>query len=109
MKEMTMKEAQDLFLKGEKILLCDYRFGKAEVINYRDKTDGKAKSFTTVRHTIEIGDASYQVSERVPEGFDAANYKPTISKGQRCVLLFDRFAVQSGVGQFGGTIVPVAK
>ena len=104
--QITLDEAVELFKVGDKIIVCEYRLGKAERINYRDKVTQKAAHFVTVRHSIEIGDSAFIVSERVPDDFDEKAFKPSITKGTKCVLRFDRFAVANGVGQFSGTLVP---
>lgn len=102
-----MEQAVDLFKNGERVILCEYRFGKGETINYRDKKTGAAASFSTIRHTIEIGTDAYIVSERAPENFKPEEYKPAITKGSRCLLKYDRFFVEKGVGQFSGSLQPV--
>lgn len=105
--QITLDEAVELFKGGDKLIVCEYRLGKAERINYRDKVTQKAAQFVTVRHSIEIGDSAFVVSERVPDDFDEKAFKPTITKGTKCVLRFERFAVANGVGQFSGTLIPL--
>jgi hypothetical protein len=109
MKEITMDQAVEQFKSGSRMLLGEYRHGKVETINYRDKTSGKPASFTSVRHTVEIGDDSFLISERVPDNFDQSQWSPPCVKGRRCVVKFDKFTVQNGVGQFGGTVLPLAE
>ena len=106
-KEMTLDEAVEGFKQGAKLLLCEYRHGKAERVRYRDKVTGKAAEFVTVRHTIEVGSDTFLVTERVPDDFDEVGYRPAIAKGARCVLQFDRFEVRNGVGQFVGRLIPI--
>ena len=103
MKNTTMADAVKAFQAGEKVILCEARFSKCETINYRDKKTGQAASFTQIRHTVEIGEAAFLVSERPPEGFKPETFKPEILKGTKCLLRFDRFMVDKGVGQFSGT------
>lgn len=107
-KTITMPQAIDLFKAGEKVILCEARFSKAEIINYRDKKTQQPASFTQIRHTVEIGDAAFVVSERPPEGFKPETFKQEIPKGTKCVLRFDRFLIDKGVGQFSGTLTPLA-
>jgi len=104
---VTMEQAVESFKRGEKVLLCEYRFGKGERIKYRDKVTQKAAEFATIRHTVEVGDSSFIVGERAPENFDENAYKSPIAKGTKCLLRYERFTVTSGVGQFSGTLVPV--
>jgi hypothetical protein len=105
--EMTIEQAVEAFKNGEKLMLCEYRHGKAERIKYRDKVSGKAAEFVTIRHTVEVGNDSFIVGERVPDDFKEADYKPSIAKGSRCALKFERFQVQNGVGQFSGILLPI--
>ena len=105
--ELTADQAVELFKGGEKVIMCEYRFGKAERVNYRDKATGKPASFANIRHTVEVGDSSFLVSERVPDDYKVEEFKPRIPKGAKCLLNFDRFMVQSGVGQFSGVLVPI--
>jgi len=104
---LTEDQAVEMFKRGEKVILAEYRFGKAEHIKYRDKKTGQPASFTTVRHTVEVGDASFLVSERVPEGFKVEEFHSDIPKGARVLLKFEKFTVQNGIGQWAGVVVPV--
>jgi len=107
MKSISIEQAVELFKGGARILLGEYRQGKCETINYRDKTTGKPSSFTSVRHTVEIGEDSFLISERVPDGFDVLQWAKPCAKGTRCVVNFNKFQVQNGVGQFEGTVTPL--
>jgi len=109
MKTVTLDQAVELFKSGARIILGEYRHGKCEVVNYRDKTTGKPSSFTSVRHNVEVGTDTFVISERVPEGFNIAAWVQPVPKGKRCVLTFDSFKVQNGVGQFGGTVAALAE
>lgn len=109
MKSLTLDEAVEKFKTGARILLGEYRHGKCETINYRDKQTGKPASFTAVRHTVEIGDDSFLVSERVPDNFEISTWSPPVRKGSRVLVQFDKFQVVNGVGQFGGTVIPLAE
>lgn len=104
---LTLKQSVEKFQNGERILIGEYRFGKAETIKYLDKLTRKPSSFTSVKHTVEIGSESFQISERVAEGFDVSSFTAPMPKGAKCVVLFDRFTIQNGVGQFSGTVVPL--
>src|ERR1043165_9560975 len=64
--ERIAVQAYDKYLKewmaGEFLALGEYRMSKAEVINWRDKTTGRAMSAPMLRHTVEFGSLSVQVS-----------------------------------------------
>jgi len=109
MKPITLEQAVEKFKAGSRILVGEYRHGKCETINYRDKQSGKPASFTSVRHTVEIGEDSFLISERVPDNFNVAEWLPPVPKGKRCVITFDKFLVANGVGQFNGTVVQLAE
>ncbi|MCO5053687.1 MAG: hypothetical protein M9920_15520 [Verrucomicrobiae bacterium] len=108
MKPLTLEQAVEKFKAGDRILIGEYRFGKAETINYLDKLTRKPSSFTAIKHTVEVGNDAFHVSERVPEGFSIESWAPPMAKGTKCLLQFDRFAILNGVGQFSGTVVPLA-
>jgi hypothetical protein len=108
MKQITLEQAVEKFKGGARILIGEYRHGKCETINYRDKQTQKPASFTAVRHTVEIGEDSFLISERVPDNFDSNQWSPPAPKGSKVVITFDKFQVANGVGQFGGTVTPLA-
>jgi len=101
---ITESEAVALFKAGQPVVLVEYRFGKCETINWRDKTTKQAASFTQVRHTVELADGSFTVAERVPDNFDASTWTQTIAKSTKCLLKFNRFIIEKGVGQFSGEL-----
>jgi len=103
-KIVTESQALAMFKAGQPVVLVEYRFGKCETINWRDKTTKEAASFTQVRHTVELADGSFTVAERVPDNFVAADWVQSIVKGSRCLLKFSRFIVEKGVGQFQGEL-----
>jgi len=54
-------EAGGIFCVGE------YRMGKPDLITYRDKLSGKSASFKQVVHSVEAGDITIAVQERLPD------------------------------------------
>lgn len=104
---MTLDQAVEKFKNGARILIGEYRHGKCETINYRDKQTQKPASFTSVRHTVEIGEDSFLISERVPDTFDSTQWAQPVPKGTKCIVNFDKFQVLNGVGQFSGFVVPL--
>jgi len=102
-----MEQAVERFKTGARILLGEYRHGKCETINYRDKTTGKPASFTGIKHSVEVGEETFLISERVPDGYDVLSFVQPCVKGSRCVVTFDKFTITSGVGQFSGTVSPL--
>jgi len=106
--QLTTTQAVEKFKNGERVIIGEYRHGKAETINYRDRETGKAATFTAVRHTVEIGNDAFIVSERVPDGFDTAKWTPPAAKGQRVLLSFTGFQVRGGIGTFYGTVQTLA-
>jgi len=108
MKPITQADAVKSFLAGEKVQVVEFRSSKAETINYRDKVTGKPMAFSQIRHSVEIGDSPAVVSERTPEGFNASEYRPSLTKGTKCLLRFDSCTVEKGITHFNGTLQSIA-
>lgn len=55
-----------LIRSGNFATIGEYRFSKAEMINWRDKTNGQARSAPMLRHTVELGADAIAVNEPLP-------------------------------------------
>lgn len=106
---MKKEEAFKLFEAGKPVALVEYRGSIPEVINWRDKTTGKAMSMNRLTHNIECGPVSVQVSEIVKDGvpFNPETYVPPFKKGQQCVLLIDSFQRDKGQYKAAGKLEPI--
>jgi len=72
--------------KGGCFILGEYRGGKAETINYRDKVTTKTASFSAIGHNIETGNEAVVLQERVPDGADISKFVPPFKKGQQVLV-----------------------
>lgn len=89
---------------GQMLALGEYRHSKAEMLNWRDKTTGRAMSAPILRHTVEFGDNSVSVSERVPEGTKLEDIKISFVKGQVVVLHIDEVSRNLGMVSARGVL-----
>lgn len=71
---------------GAFLAIGEYRHSKAEMINWRDKTSGRPMSAPVLRHTVEFGDQTVAVSERVPDGTKIEDIHVPFQKGDAVVL-----------------------
>lgn len=73
---------------GEFLAVGEYRHSKCETINWRDKQTGRAMTAPVLRHTVEFGDQSVAVSERLPDNITKEEEVPPVKwkKGQLVVL-----------------------
>ena len=70
---------------------------KAEIIEWRDKTNGQMRSAPMLRHTVEVGSASVTVNERVPDGTKLEDIHIPFVKGDTVVLSVDEWASAKGL------------
>lgn len=91
---------------GEILAVGEYRHSKSEMINWRDKQTGRAMSAPVLRHTIEFGNNSVSVSERVPEGVKLEDIKIPWQKGQMVVLKIEEISRNLGLVSARGSLEP---
>jgi len=94
---MKQQEAVARFLAGERLCILEYRTGKAEVITWRDDS-GRRMTAPIVKHAMESSTDAIGVSERVPDDFDIANFRPR-KKGEKCVVHIASISVTRGAIQ----------
>lgn len=108
-KTITEAAATKAFLSGQLVAFGEYRASAAETIQWRDKVTRAALSAPTLRHTVEFGNQSVVVNERVDEAtFKVEDYKPPFVKGARVVVFYTSVTIDKGVTQMRGAIVPVS-
>lgn len=85
---------------GAVLAVGEYRHSKAEMIAWRDKQTGRAMTAPVLRHTVELGDQSVAVSERVPDSITKLEDLPPVpfKKGQMVVLHVEELT--RNLGQF---------
>jgi len=106
---MTKDEAVKRFVSGYVLAMGEYRMSKTEEINWRDKLSGRAMSGCVLRHTVEFGDVSCTVNERVPEGVKVEDVKVSFVKGEPVVLEVSEWTSQRGVISARGRLVHVTE
>jgi hypothetical protein len=82
-------------------LIGEYRGFLADKVSFVDKKDGRAKSFVSVYHLIEVGDGGkvqqIRLTERVPpEVTEPAQVKPTMEKGKTYVFPLHGLSMDQG-------------
>jgi len=94
---MDEKTFQSRVRLGEFLAVGEYRHSKSEMLNWRDKQTGRAMSAPVLRHTVEFGDTSVAVSERVPEGTKLEDIKVPFVKGELVVLQLEELTRNLGL------------
>lgn len=105
---MKKSELTAKVLSGEPLVCVEYRTGVVETISYRDKSTGRAASFSKVTHNVEAGSRNITVSERLPDGADPAKWVQTIKKGAPAVLILEGLSRERGIWQASGHLEPLA-
>lgn len=96
---MTEKEFMQRARAGEFLAVGEYRHSKKEMINWRDKQTGRPMTAPVLRHTIECGDQSIAVNERLPDSIGKLEDVPPVpwKKGQSIVLLLSGLEREKGL------------
>lgn len=82
---------------GGFVAIGEYRHSKSEMINWRDKQTGRPMTAPVLRHTVEFGDQSVAVSERVPDGMKLEDIKVEFHKGETVVLHIEELTRSMGL------------
>lgn len=90
--------------KGDFATLGEYRMSKAEMLSWRDKQTGQARSAPVLRHTVEVGDKSITVNERVPDNTKLEDIRIPHHKGDPVVLVITELAIDRGIVSCRGTL-----
>jgi len=91
---------------GERLLVGDYRLGKAEAITYRDKS-GKTANAVVLRHTLECGNDVIAVSVFADDSVKAETWKPPFAKGTKVVVRLESLVIDKGTITVRGDIQPL--
>jgi len=105
---MTEAEVLELHRDGFPVLFGEYRTGKAEDIQWRDKATKQMLTGKSVRHTLENAVESVVLSENVEDSFDCSKFVPPAKKGERVAYIIRGMQVTKGVTQYRGTVHPLA-
>lgn len=99
-----LDKAAETWKQGAIILCVEYRSSFAETINWRDKATGRATSAPILRHTVEAGNTSIAVVERVPDNFNVETYNAPFKKGEIVLLHLSELNSERGVTKARGTL-----
>lgn len=94
---------------GQFATIAEYRFSKKEMINWRDKTTGQAKTAPTLRHTVELGSDSITVNERLPLSIQKLDEIPDTmltahKKGDTVILTVTELSREKGLVSCRGSL-----
>jgi len=103
---MTKAQLIEAIMAGATVALVEYRQTKVEVVNYRNKENGRPEQMRKFRHHVEGGGAAFASEERVPEGLSLDTYKPPFTKGQSCVWHIQSMSKVKGVERNSGELEP---
>jgi len=94
---MKEKDVIQRVMEGERLCVLEYRTGKSETITWRDPS-GRRMTAPIVKHAMESKHDAISVSERVPDDFDIANFRPR-KKGERVVVHIASLTITRGAIQ----------
>jgi len=97
-------EIQSRVLKGESLMVAEYRQTQIETVKMRDKVTGASRSSTVLRHGLETHKEQVSLSEWLPDGSDPKNIKLPASKGQMVVVVLTSMTRERGLLTIGGTM-----
>jgi len=104
---IKQEEVTKRLLGGVVGFLGEYRHSKAEMLQWRDKTTGKAMHAPVLRHTVETTTATISITERVADDFDVAGFKPPFTKGQKVLVELTELKLDKGNLSGRGSLPPV--
>lgn len=103
---MNKVDAHKRFEAGACMVVCEYRSSRVDHIAWRDKTTGKAMQADLLRHTVEVGNTTVSVAQRLAEDVDpnrfVANFP--LKKGDKCVMHFTQWHVERGATSANGEL-----
>jgi hypothetical protein len=102
---MSPSAARAFWESGQFCALCEYRLSKAELLIWRDKTNGSSRSAPILRHTVECGQVSVTVTERVGDSVRIEDIRVPFSKGEACLLVLTELKTERGVISARGQLV----
>jgi len=111
---MKESEIAAAVIRGEHLVVGEFRSGKVEVIKYRDKTTRAAMEFSAIRYNVEFAGEAVKVTERVPEGTQVtpeyiAAWKPPFPKGTAVVLRVVTWVTAKGDTSASGKLESISK
>lgn len=84
-------------MAGEMLCLVEYRSTEAAIINWRNKETGRPESMPSITHTVESGNTSIKVRERVQDpNWKPEGYVSPFKKGSIVVLHLESLMREKG-------------
>jgi len=105
---MKAQEALRRILLGESIVVVEYRKVEADEIRRSVVKTGQASVMPIAKHTVLMGDKSYEVAEFLPDGTNVSVIKAPFERGQKVFFILEGMeATKWGdrlTGSFLGTV-----
>jgi len=102
---MKTLEATKRFLAGEPLMVAEFRMAVVDVINFRDKKTGAARSADVIKTTVETATRSITFTEFVrDEKFVADKFVPSFQKGDKVVIQLESLQESRGIMTGGGIL-----
>jgi len=83
---VKIEQVQKLMQGGGVFAIGEFRKSKLENVKYRDKQTGKMAEFNSHVHTIETGEDTIFVQDRIEDGTDPHTLKPPFPKGVKVIV-----------------------
>lgn len=95
--------------RGNFATIGEYRFSKAEMINWRDKQNGQARSAPILRHNVELGADAITVNEPLPNSIQKTEDIPphmltAHKKGDTVIVIVTELTRERGLVSCRGTL-----
>jgi len=86
-----MKSAEIIkrWLAGESIVVVEFRKTEGDEVRRSVVKTGQASVMPMAKHTVLMGDKSYEVSEFLPDGADVKSIKAPFERGQKVFFLLE--------------------
>lgn len=104
----SVEDAVKEFLGGSLIAIAEYRSSRAEAIQWRDKDTQNIMHAVTLNHSIEIGNNTILLAERVPNDFKPQDYQSPFLKRQQVLVRIELVTRNKGMTTIYGKLEPLA-
>lgn len=101
---MNMEKASQEWASGSFLVIGEYRNSRSEMLNWRDKQTGASKSAPILRHTVEVGNTSCAVNERVPDNTKLEDIRIPWRKGEIVAVRLTEMSTDKGMVSLRGTL-----
>lgn len=81
---MKQSEVTGRLMAGVLGGVMEFRHASADVIRFQ--RDGRSGELHKVKWRFEVGDQAFELSQNLPEGQKATDWKCPVAKGQMCLV-----------------------